>query len=72
MDEPPNSFPQVPPAKEAKFYRARIIERKDFSLDLWMIRVDPSKQIGPFVAPVLSFIAISVLDNMIFPVSLRH
>ena len=42
MDEPPNSFPQAPPAKEDKFYRARIIERRDFSLDLWMIRVDPS------------------------------
>ncbi|HEV1996117.1 MAG TPA: FAD-binding oxidoreductase [Candidatus Acidoferrum sp.] len=24
-----------------KFYRARIIERKDFAADLWMIRVDP-------------------------------
>ena len=42
MDEPPNSFPQAPPAKEDKFYRARIVERKDFSLELWMIRVDPS------------------------------
>ena len=24
-----------------KFYRARIIERKDFAADLWMIRIDP-------------------------------
>lgn len=28
-----------------KFYRAKILERKDFASDLWMIRVDPG---GPF------------------------
>jgi hypothetical protein len=32
MSSPSNSFPQTPPAKEDKFYRVRIIERKDFSL----------------------------------------
>jgi ferredoxin/flavodoxin---NADP+ reductase len=41
MSSPSNSFPQTPPVKEDKFYRARIIERKDFSSDLWRIRVDP-------------------------------
>jgi ferredoxin--NADP+ reductase len=41
MSSPSNSFPQTPPAKEDKFYRVRIIERKDFSSDLWRIRVDP-------------------------------
>jgi len=41
MASPSNSFPQTPPVKEDKFYRARIIERKDFSSDLWRIRVDP-------------------------------
>jgi len=41
MSSPSTSFPQTPPVKEDKFYRARIIERKDFSSDLWRIRVDP-------------------------------
>src|SRR5437899_12323807 len=35
-----NSLPPAPPAKEDKFYRARIVERKDFSLDLWRIRLN--------------------------------
>jgi ferredoxin--NADP+ reductase len=30
----------MPPAED-KFYRARIVERADFSEDLWKIRVDP-------------------------------
>lgn len=41
MSSPSISFPQVLPAKEDKFYQARIIEREDFSLDLWRIRLDP-------------------------------
>jgi ferredoxin/flavodoxin---NADP+ reductase len=41
MSSPLNSLPQVPPTKEDKFYRARIIERKDFSHDLWTIRLNP-------------------------------
>src|SRR6266404_4806828 len=41
MSSPSNSFPQTLPVREDKFYRARIIERKDFSSDLWRIRVDP-------------------------------
>src|SRR5260370_17591506 len=41
MSSLPNSFSHVPQAKEDKFYRARIIERKDFSSDLWRIRVNP-------------------------------
>jgi len=42
MSSVPNSFAQVPRAKEETFYRARIIQRKDLSSDLWIIRVDPS------------------------------
>lgn len=42
MSSQPNSASQLPQVKEDKFYRARIVERKDFSCDLWMIRVDPS------------------------------
>ena len=41
MSSLPNSFSHVPRAKEDNFYRARIIERKDFSSDLWRIRVNP-------------------------------
>jgi ferredoxin--NADP+ reductase len=37
MSSLPNSSPQIPPEK---FYRARIVERKDFSSDLWRIRVN--------------------------------
>ncbi len=45
MSSPPNSASQVSASlKEDKFYRARIVERKDFSSDLWMIRVDPSTE----------------------------
>src|SRR5262245_19686245 len=29
---------------EDKFYRAQIIERKDFAEDLWSIRIDPGGQ----------------------------
>jgi ferredoxin/flavodoxin---NADP+ reductase len=29
------------PLPDDKFYRAKILERKDFASDLWMIRVDP-------------------------------
>jgi ferredoxin/flavodoxin---NADP+ reductase len=44
MSSLPDSFSHVPQAKEDKFYRARIVERKDFSSDLWMIRVDPGAE----------------------------
>ena len=29
------------PVPDDKFYRAKIVERRDFASDLWMIRVDP-------------------------------
>jgi ferredoxin--NADP+ reductase len=41
MSSLPNSSPQIP---QEKFYRARIVERKDFSSDLWRIRVNPGAE----------------------------
>src|SRR5712671_8197087 len=40
MSSLPGPFPQIPLTKEGKLFRARIIERTDFSADLWRIRVD--------------------------------
>jgi ferredoxin--NADP+ reductase len=41
MSSLPAPSSQIPLSKEGKLFRARIIERKDFSADLWRIRVDP-------------------------------